>query len=175
MAKFNGKIALQPTKKTGNYMIYEKLENNKGKKIVFKIGNVLFPFGKEGYNDNIILNIQLNNSSNYMQNMLFDLIKIKNIFEKIKENKELSMQYNIKDYTFYDFIKPTEQPDTYILRTYLRYGATLTHKGHVGQLDRTFDLKGKYGEVTFELGSMWVNHSIKQYGVNIYTSLVVVY
>lgn len=175
MAKFGGKITLQPTKKTGNYMIYEKLGNGKGKKVVFKVNNVMFPFGREEYNNNTVLNIQLNNKSNYIQNMLFDLVKIKNIFEKIKENDMLATQYNIKDCSFFDFLKPTEQPDTFILRTYLRYGASITHKGHVGNLDHTFDMRGKYGEITFELGSMWVNQSIKQYGVNIYTSVVVVY
>ena len=35
-------------------------------------------------------------------------------------------------------------------------------------------LKGKFGDVVIEIGSLWVNQDIGQYGVNIYMNQIVV-
>jgi len=164
------KLLLVPTKKSGNYCIYKKV-NNMNERIQYTISGVYFPFGDEKYNENTIYNIKVKNDSNYKENILFDLRHITNRFKIMAETDGIKKRYNLEDKVFYEFLKDTDEG--FLIRTYLKYGAKITHKKIIGILDSSY-IKGKYGNVVIEIGSLWVNRDIGKYGVNIYLNQIVV-
>ncbi len=158
------------TKKTGNYMIFKKNHKNENTRMQFNLSNITFPFGKEEYNDNIVVNIQIIDSTNYLKNMMFDLLKIQHSFQNLCDNDDVG--YYVKDKKFFDYIKLVKTLDDntniYHVRTYLKYGAKMNHAKFVGNLDPSFDIKGKKANATIEFGSLWINNDSNQYGVNVY-------
>ena len=66
-----------------------------------------------------------------------------------------------------------EKINKYQLRLYLRYGAKINHAKLVGELSAS-QLKGKKCNIDIELGSMWVNEKISQYGINVYVTHITV-
>ncbi len=133
-------IIFVPTKHSGNYTIYQKTKTWK-KKIQLKINGVNFPFGKETYNDNIVINFKISDSSNYASNIIFYLTQLKDYFENLKISHN---NFDIKNKDFFSFIKNNDQCE-YHIRAYLKYGAKITHSKYVGTLDSSFDIKNKYG------------------------------
>lgn len=164
-------MLLVPTKQSGNYLIYKKV-NHTNERFQYTINNVHFPFGKEEYNDSIIYNIMIKNESNYIENILFELRRITTKIKDMADNDRTRKRYNLDGKVFYEFMRETEEG--VMLRTYLKYGANITHRRMIGRLDRSYELKGKYGNVVIEIGSLWVNQSTGQYGVNVYLNKIVV-
>ena len=173
MAHFDDSLLLVPTKHSGNYMIYQKNGLAK-KRLQYKLNDVIFPFGKESYNENCILNFNVTDSTNTQRNIIFDILKITREFENLKN---ITNSYNIKDKNFFSFIKKTKCEDninTYTIRAYLKYGSPITHAKCIGMLPPTYDLKNKSANLTIELGSMWVNKDTEQYGINVYITEVLI-
>jgi hypothetical protein len=185
---------LKKTKKTGNFQILKKTLNKAStEKVKYIAYNVYLPFGREEYNDNLILNAVINDSTNYNHNLITTLKQIINTFEKLKTTDVGKYKYSINDKTFFSYMKELKQDtelDTntntntaikstqnpvkkYQLRLYLRYGAKVTHISQVGEL--SYDqLKGKKCNLNLELGSMWVNNDTMMYGINIHVTHITV-
>lgn len=162
-------MLLVPTKRSGNYLIYKKV-NQTSERLQYKINNVHFPFGKEEYNESIIYNIMIKNNSNYIENILFELRQITTKIKDLAENDRTRRKYNLDGKVFYEFMRETDEG--FSIRTYLKYGANITHRKMIGRLDKSYELKGKYGNVVIEIGSLWVNKSTDQYGVNVYLNQI---
>jgi hypothetical protein len=171
----NSNFVLKKCKKSGNYSIMRKInDTNECEKIKYKIYNCYLPFGAEEYKNNNIINIVIDDSNNLNYNLIFTFNKIINIFQKLNENEINKQRYNIADKVFFPFMKlinnnKLEDTKKYSIRLYIKYGIKITHKKYIGEL--TMDqLKKKYCNIDIEIGSMWVNEKIKQYGLNIYVN-----
>lgn len=180
---------MNPTKKTGNFSIMKKTANGTLIRAKYCISNVLFPFGKEYYNNNIILNGEFYNSTNYNYNITVTLNNIVNDFISLKDTNYGIYKYNINDKTFFSFLEKIdndiisensdnnimgeEKYDKYRIRLHVKYGAKVTHIKYVGEL--TYDqLKGRRCNIDIELGSMWINENTKKYGINVYVTHITV-
>lgn len=171
---------LKKTKKTGNFAILKKT-SKPGiiERVRYVAYGVYLPFGREEYNDNLILNVIIDNSSNYNHNLITTLKRITNTFESLKTTDQGRYKYDIHDKEIYNYIKelPIDDkfPDIkkYQLRLYLRYGVKATHIKYVGEVPYD-QLKGKRCNLNLELGSMWVNNESKKYGINIYVTHIIV-
>lgn len=188
-------FVLVQTKKSGNYTIHQK----DSKKIRMKLCNVYIPFGREEYNDNLVLNVVINNKSNYGHNSIVQLKHIAKKFQDLRNTYVGKIKYNIESKNFFDFMTKlenteisdqtkinqendgqqslvTDKPvDEYIIRTYLKHGVHITHKKLIGNLEINYDLKQKYCDIEIELGSMWINEETNKYGINIYVNSISVY
>ena len=179
---------LKKTKKTGNYQIVKKsLNKTHTEKVKYIAYNAYLPFGREEYNDNLILNAIINDSTNYNYNLITTLKQIINTFENLKTTDVGKYKYSINDKTLFSYMKELKDDTNintniqsnkkpikkYQLRLYLRYGAKVTHVSHVGEL--SYDqLKGKKCNLNLELGSMWVNNDTMMYGINIHVTHITV-
>jgi hypothetical protein len=183
---------LRRNKKSHNYSILRKVKNTISTKntsdverIRYKIHNAYLPFGCETYKDNMIVNVIIDDSTNFNHNLLVTFNRIIETFKELKETDVGKYKYSINDKTFFTFLKeceidrtkntnPTEKPiKKYQLRFYLRYGAKVTHSKLVGEMSHD-QLKGRWCTLDIELGSMWVNNETKQYGLNIYITHITV-
>lgn len=148
-------------KTTNNYSVYD-LDK---KRIQYTIKNVFLPFGLERYNDSEILNIEVRDRSNYHHNtiLIFKDIdtKLNNIDIKDIDNTNLE---------YYHILNQTKSK-RYMLRTYLKNGAKLTHSKYFGTYDKT-TLRQKYCDITLELGSIWIDRSNNRYGCTTYVSSI---
>jgi hypothetical protein len=175
-------FVLKKTKKTGNFQILKKTLNKAStEKVKYIAYNAYLPFGREEYNDNLILNAIIDDSTNYNHNLITTLKQIINTFEKLKTTDVGRYKYSINDKTFFSYMKEIKQitdsntnsVKKYQLRLYLRYGAKVTHISKVGEL--SYDqLKGKKCNLNLELGSMWVNIDTMSYGINIHVTHITV-
>lgn len=141
---------------TNNYSIYDK----NGKRIQLTIKNVYLKFGLESYNNSEILNIEIRDRSNYHMNTILILKDLDNKLHSILNT----------DLEYYHIINQTK-PRRYMVRTYLKNGAKITHSKYVGTFDKT-NLKHTYCDITLELGSIWFTD--EKYGCTIYVSSIVV-
>lgn len=168
---------LKRNKKTGNYSIMRKGTNNKVQRAKYTINGIYLPYGCEEYNDNLIINGIIDDSTNINHNLIVILNKIIDAFSLLKHTDSGKYKYSINDKTFFSFIKKIDDnnDDTkreinkYQIRTYVKYGAKVTHSKFVGEL--AYDqLKGKKCNMDIELGSMWVNNKTMHYGINIFVT-----
>ncbi len=165
-----------PAKTSNNYCIYSKDK----KRIRFQINGVYLPYGKEQFNDGDILNVIIDDSSNYGYNMIIKLNQIVEKFEELKKSYVGKIKYNINDKEFFSFMKKLDETDplykenvnTHQIRAYLKYGAKITHSKHIGELGADYPLAKKRCNIELELGSMW--SSDNKFGVNIYVTSIVV-
>lgn len=169
---------LKKNRKTGNYSILKKINNNTIKRIRFNIKNTYLPYGKEEYNERIIINAIINNSNNINHNIIVTLEKLIKSMENLKDTYSGKYKYFIDDKTFFSFIKKIDNEeesndDLYQLRLYMKYGAKVTHAKLIGELSYE-QLKGKRCNLDVEIGSLWVNKDIMQYGINIYITHITV-
>lgn len=179
------KFILKRNKKTGNYTILKK--GRQVTRVKLNINDVYLPFGREYYNDKLLLNGIINNNTNYNNNTIITLQRIIDTFVALKDTESGKFKYNISDKKFFSFLKEikadnecndskedtTIELKTYNLRGYIRYGTKVTHIKHVGELEYD-QLKGKMCNLTVELGSLWVNNTTSQYGINIYVTHICV-
>ena len=179
----NSGFTLKRNKKSGNFSILRK--DNKRIRYIFK--NVYLPFGREEYNEKIIINAIIDNSNNYNRNLIITLNQIAETFIQLKDTDLGKYKYGIDDKTFFSFMKETDDynnkkesdenaQDTikkYQIRTYLKYGAKVTHSKFIGELNYD-QLKGKNCNLNIELGSLWINNESKHYGINIYITHITV-
>lgn len=189
-SKWDTSFILKRNKKTGNYSILKK--GYDVRRVKYCIKNVYLPFGREYYNEKIMLNGYFDDSTNYNRNLIITLHKIIDAFTSLKDTKSGKYKYNINDKSFFSFLKEVESDksdvgenndevsdtdkeeqknDTkkYQIRLYLKYGAKVTHARYIGEL--SYDrLKGKKCNLNVELGSMWVNEDKSQYGINVYVT-----
>ena len=177
---------LKKTKKTGNYTILRKVKINGYvtlQRVKYTMYNVYLPYGKEEYNDNIILNAIINDSNNLNYNLLVTLNKISRTFDEINLIDICKQKYGINNKQFFSFIKelPSDSDidhveqniKQYSIRLYFKYGAKISHAKYVGEL--SYDqLKGKRCNIDVDLGSMWVNENTMMYGINIYITHITV-
>ena len=172
---------LKKNKTTGNYSILKKciIKTNdssnvyKVQRVKYIAYNAFIPFGKEEYNDNLILNVVINDSSNINHNLITTLKKIIDTFEELKNTEQGISKYLLNNKTFFKFMKEItcdkDDSKKYNLRLYLKYGLKITHASLIGELNYD-QLKGKYCNIDFELGCMWINSISNMYGINIYIS-----
>lgn len=181
---------LKKNKQSGNFSILKKSSKpGIAQRVRYTAYNVFLPFGKEEYNDNLILNAVINDATNLNHNLVTTLKRIIKTFEGLRDTEPGRYKYSINDKTFFSYMKELDQEDAdlgdtteksqpskikkYQLRLYLRYGAKVTHAKHVGEL--TYDqLRGKRCNLDIELGSMWVNNDTMMYGINIHVTHVTV-
>jgi hypothetical protein len=170
----NGYI-LKRNKKTGNYTILKKHSGNKVKRVTLNINDVYLPFGQEHYNNKLLLNAIINDSSNYNRNNIVTLERIVDTFISLRNTDSGKYKYNINDKKFFSFLKLLPDQDTkkYNLRLYIKYGAKITHQKYIGELDYD-QLKGKKCNLNIELGSLWVNDITMQYGINLYATHITI-
>lgn len=173
---------LKKAKTTGNYSILRKARINgldTLQRVKYTMYNAYLPFGKEDYNDNVILNAIINDSNNLNYNMLFTLNRIARTFDELNTIDTCKHKYNIDNKQFFPFIKalPSDENNNtvkqYSIRLYFKYGAKITHAKFVGELSAD-QLKGKTCNINIDLGSMWVNDSSMMYGINIFISHITV-
>ena len=176
----NNSFILKRNKKTGNYTILKK--GKQVKRVTMNINNVYLPFGREHYNDKLILNAIINDSTNYSRNNIISLQRIIDTFVALKDTQSGKYKYNISDKKFFSFLKEIEEQEChahtpnmkkYNLRLYIKYGAKITHLTHIGELDYD-QLKGKICNLNIELGSLWVNSVTSQYGINLYVTHITI-
>lgn len=180
---------LKKTKKTGNYTILRKVKINGYvtlQRVKYTIYNAYLPYGKEEYNENIILNAIINDSNNLNYNLLVTLNKISRTFDELNLIDICKQKYGINNKQFFSFIKelPSDSDinhvvnveqniKQYSVRLYFKYGAKISHAKFVGEL--SYDqLKGKRCNIDVDLGSMWVNENTMMYGINIYITHITV-
>jgi len=184
---------LKPTKKSGNYSILRQCTRN-GKsetmRIKYNIYGVYLPFGSEEYNENTIINAQIDDSTNLNHNLIITLNKICDAFKKLGETETGRNKYGLNDKIFFPFLKPKDEDkkeekkeekreidgkeiNKYQARFYLKYGAKINHAKLVGEMSPS-QLKGKLCNLDIEMGSMWVNEKLSQYGVNVYVTHITV-
>jgi hypothetical protein len=191
-------LILKKNKTSNNYSICRKIfvdSRPSIERIRYTLYNVILSFGCETYNDSIILNGTLSNSSNYNHNVIFNLKRILNTFTKLAENDVLAREYNIKNKSFNPFLKEIEKPkddtndekndekndqgdnktnyDRYNIRMYVAYGVKIVHSTTKREVPSNA-LKGKRCNIDIELGSMWCNDNIKKYGINIFARSITV-
>lgn len=185
------RLTLRKTKKSGNYTIMRCLKkpsrDTEGvyEKIKYTIYGCLLPFGVEEYNESLIINVHIDDSTNMNYNLLVTLNRVDKTFVSLAENDTLSEKYGIKNKKFFHFMKQESQKapaidsvdkkeiTNYCIRLYLRYGVKALHSKHVGEL--SYDqLKGKRCNLGIELGSLWTNDTTKMYGINIYVTNITV-
>lgn len=228
MTSYNNSFILKRNKKTGNYTILEK--GKQVRRVTLNIQDVYLPFGREHYNDKLLLNGIIKDSSNYNNNNIITLQRIIDTFTLLKNTNLGKYKYNISDKTFFSFLKEIpkyEETDnkktkidsseiktdssetktdssetktnnsdtkmdsietktnnsetktnnseikTYNLRLYLKYSAKVTHRKYIGELDYD-QLKGKTCNLDVEMGSLWVNESTSQYGINVYVTHITI-
>lgn len=198
-ANKDASFILKQNKKSGNYAILRKGVNSV-ERIKYIIYGAYLPYGREEYNDSLILNAIIDNSTNINYNLLLTFQKIIKAFENLKNTDNGKYKYAIDDKLFFNFLKEIKDPNKnkndennendendenhandennislkkYQLRLYLRYGAKVTHIKYIGELTYN-QLKGKKCNLNLELGCMWVNNEKKQYGINIYVTHVTV-
>jgi hypothetical protein len=193
----NTSFILKKNKKSGNFSILKKGSTfGSVERIRYKIHNAKLPFGCEEYKDNFILNAVIDDSNNYNHNLIITLRKIIKAFEDLKMTDSGKYKYSIDNKTFFSFLKELDLEDDlkdnlidilkdstkdtlkdnikkYQIRMYLKYGAKITHAKLIGELNYE-QLKGKRCDIDIELGSLWVNDSIKQYGINIFVTHITV-
>ena len=187
MSSTNTSFILKRNKKTGNYTILQK--GKQIKRVTLNINDVYLPFGIEHYNDKMLLNGIINDSTNYNRNNIITLQRIIDTFTALRETDSGKYKYNINDKKFFSFLKEIKEDDNkqeiktqsdnerdikkYKLRLYIKYGAKVTHKRYIGELDYN-QLKGKKCNLNIELGSLWVNNLISQYGINLYVTHITI-
>lgn len=167
---------LKRNKKTGNYTILKK--GKQVKRVSLNITDAYLPFGREHYNDKLLLNAVIYDSTNYNTNNIITLRRIIDTFTKLKDTELGKYKYNISNKNFFSFLKETpnetdEKTKTYMLRLYIKYGAKVTHQKYIGELDYD-QLKGKKCNLNIELGSLWINESSLCYGINIYVTHITI-
>ena len=183
---------LKKNKQSGNFSILKKSSRpGVAQRVRYVAYNALLPYGREEYNDNLILNAIINDSTNLNHNLITTLKRIIHTFEALRDTEPGKYKYSINDKKFFSYMKEIETPynaesDTektknqqnppirkYQLRLYLRYGAKVLHAKHVGEL--SYDqLKGKRCNLDLELGSMWVSGDTMMYGINIHVTRITV-
>ena len=102
------KVILKKNIKSGNYSIWRKTVVNHApslERVRYMLYNIMLPFGCETYNNSIVLNGLLTNSSNFNHNVIFALNKISNTFTHLKDKEALSQMYNIKNKSFIAILK----------------------------------------------------------------------
>ena len=163
---------LKKHKQSGNFTIL--MNTNKGgiiQRVRYTAYRVLLPFGKEEYNNHLILNAVIDDTTNINYNLITTLKKTIKTFEELR-NTDAS-KYSIHNKTFFSCMKEVDNTDNnikkYQLRLHIMYGAKVTHAKRVGEL--SYDqLKGKICNLDIELGSMWVNNDTMMYGINIHVT-----
>jgi hypothetical protein len=171
---------LKKTKKTGNFLIMKKsLKPGVIERVRYVAYGAYLPFGREEYNDNLILNAIIDNSTNYNHNLITTLKRIIDTFESLKTTEQGRYKYGIQDKKIYNYMKelPIDPKipniKKYQIRLYLRYGVKATHIKHVGEISYD-ELKGKKCNLDLELGSMWVSNETMMYGINIHVTHITV-
>jgi hypothetical protein len=197
---------LRRNKKSGNYCILRKIKNNPDynnsntssndvQRVKYTAYSVYLPYGREEFNNSLILNANINDYLNCNYNLIVTFKKIIKAFTDLRDTDQGKYKYGINDKQFYNFMKEMNNNDKddndndnestnvtnndnkninrYQLRLYLRYGAKVTHSKHVGELNYN-QLKGKRCNLDLELGALWVNSEIMKYGINIYVTRIVV-
>jgi len=155
----------------------------------YTVYGAYLPFGREEYNNNLILNAVVSDSTNFNHNLIVTLKQVIKAFENLRDTEQGRYKYAVNDKKFFSFMKELKSEDEnnklesnsenkqkitkYQLRLYLRYGAKVIHAKHVGELSYN-QLKGKWCNLDLELGSMWVNANTMQYGINIHVTRIVV-
>ncbi len=216
-ANTDSSFILKRNKQSGNFSILRKGSSDKSvQKVKYTAYNIYLPFGREEYNDNLIINGIITDATNINHNLMITLNKIIRTFTELKYTDAGKYKYLINELTFFPFLKIVDpltekgEGDTdlgttndiqpvdkqkvlmnpifdegiilrqkekiikkYQLRMYLKYGAKITHAKLVGELSAD-QLKGKRCNLEIELGSMWVNNDIMQYGINIYITHITV-
>lgn len=163
---------LKRNKKTGNYTILKK--GKEVKRVSLNINDVYLPFGREYYNDKLLLNGIIQGSTNYNRNNIITLQRIIETFKKLKDTEVGEYKYNLNNKTFFSFLKETnDDNEKYNLRLYIKYGTKVTHLQYIGELDYD-NLKGKKCNLNIELGSLWINETTSQYGINIYVTHITI-
>jgi len=168
-------LIMQKAKKSGNWIIYKK-ELDEIKRIQYKLKDAILPFGREEFNDSTILNIVIDDNVNEMSNIIFELLKIRNFFAKLKDSPDGIARYGINTMNFFDPITQLSSDGVkrYQIRTYLKFGAKITHSKYVGFLDNTYNLAKKTCDLNIEIGSMWIDETNNIYGINIYITNIIV-
>lgn len=176
------RFILKRNKRTGNYSILRKIRTNGHdtvQRVCYTIYGAYIPFGKEEYNNKMILNVIIYDSNNLNYNLIVTLNRIVNTFKELKNLKNSSYKYLLNDKTFFSFIKEVNDNDVnvngkkYSLRLYFKYGSKISHAKYVGEL--TCDqLKGKRCNINIELGSLWINESTSMYGVNVHITHITI-
>jgi hypothetical protein len=99
---------LRRNKQSGNYSILRKGPvQGTVQRIRYTAYGVFLPYGREEYNDNLIINAVIDDATNINHNLLLTLKKIIKTFEELKDT-ELGSKYLISGKTFYNVIKEIE-------------------------------------------------------------------
>ena len=70
-------FVLKKNKKSGNFSILKETPNEHSvERVRYKIYGAFLPFGREEYNDNLILNVIIDDSNNFNHNLILTFKKI---------------------------------------------------------------------------------------------------
>ena len=136
------------------------------KKIKLKIKNCIIPFGVENYNNQSIVNIDINPTrSNSHFNIYKDIKSLEKYIENICESKYCprDLKKDIDEREYHKNIKKRESGG-YLIRTYI-IGApeiSKTVNGMEFPLSST-NIKKTISNVELELGILWINN--ENYGI----------
>lgn len=180
----DGSFILKKNKSTGNYTILTK--TTPPRRIRYTLNNVYLPYGKEDYNQKVVINGIITDRNNYTHNIIVILKKIATAFENLKNTKSGKFKYGIDNKKFFSFLKEIKEDNQednlknnekknkrYQIRMYLRYGAKITHTNFIGEM--TYDnINNKRCNIDIELGSLWINEETMSYGINIYITHITI-
>ena len=99
MSSDNTSFILKRNKKTGNYTILQK--GRQIKRVTLNINDVYLPFGREHYNDKMLLNGIINDSTNYNRNNIITLQRIIDTFTALRDTEAGKFKYNISIETYF--------------------------------------------------------------------------
>ena len=103
---------LKKNKQSGNFSILQKsLKPGVAQKVKYTAYNVFLPFGKEEYNDNLILNAIISDSTNYNYNLITTLKRIIETFEGLCHMEQGKYKYSINDKKFFSYMKMIKQDE----------------------------------------------------------------
>lgn len=196
---------LKKNKQSGNFSILKKsLKPGIAQKVKYIAYNVLLPFGREEYNDNLILNAIISDSTNFNYNLITTLKRIVQTFEGLRDTEPGKFKYSINDKKFFSYMKELKideyndddipedkiinknsvkqskekSPISSGIKKYqLRLYLRYGAKvTHAKHVgELSYDqLRGKKCNLDLELGSMWVSSDTMMYGINIHVTHITV-
>jgi hypothetical protein len=148
------------SKKKTNYVL-----TYNDKKIKLKIKKCIIPFGVENFNNQYVVNIEINpNNSNEHYNMYNNINELESYLKNIYENKycPLNLKKDIENRKYYKNIKKRE--NGYLIRTYIIGTPEIYRTINNMRLDLRLDnIKKTISNVELELGILWINDN--EYGI----------
>ena len=148
------------SKKKTNYIItYED------KKIKLKIKNCIIPFGVENFNNQYVVNIEINpKKTNDHYNSYNDIKSLETYLKNIDDNKYCpkNLKDDIEDREYYKNLK--KRDNGYLIRTYIIGTPEIYRTLHGMRIDLQLNnIKKTISNVELELGILWINDD--EYGI----------